>query len=262
MAEADVIVSWFASVPDDAKAAFQRPTQYLQLPAPPNRAYGQAVQDLGWPRPLRGAIQKYLPGTTPLRIALLGFSEGCHGLRNLLNSGDAGYVDAVLAIDGVHTPYVNKKVDPNTMEPWLRFGVRAIDDLALFVDTHSSIVPPGYASTTETADWLWDELTNGAPAGTKPPMPDLSVGPASVHVPAGPATGQDRTVQYPAPPWQAFKRFGGFVVLGCDNLDTGGGQADHIYQAHYVLPLVIEKFLADRWNNMDPHAPGASCYVG
>lgn len=262
MPEADVVVSWFASVPEAVKPAFQRPTSFVQLPAPPNRAYQQAVQDLDWAAPVRAAIKKYAPGVTPLRVALLGFSEGCHGVRNLLASGDGGRVDSVVAVDGVHTPYVNgKQVDPNTMKPWFEFAKQAVVNSRLFVDTHSSIVPPGFASTTETADWLWNTITNKSAAFTDPQVPALDIAPQTVHVNAPPAPAP-YDVAYPAPAWQPAKRAGGLVVLGCDNVDKPAGYADHIYQAKYVLPLVIAKFLAERWNNMDPHAPGQSCYVG
>jgi hypothetical protein len=262
MADADVVISWFASVPASVKSAFQRPTQYVQLPPPPNRAYKDAVQALGWPDPVGGAIRKYLPGVTAKRVALLGFSEGCHGLRNLLSSGDGLRIDSVLAIDGVHTPYVSgKQVDPNTMAPWFEFGKLAVVNERLFVDTHSSIVPPGFASTTETADYLWNKLTNSSPAFTEPPLPDMSVPPMSVHVGAPPAT-KPYDVAYPAPAWQPHKRAGGLVILGCDNRDVPAGYADHIYQAKAILPLTITRFLAMRWNNMDPEAPGQSCYYG
>ena len=261
MAEADVVISWFASVPDSVKSLFQRPTKFVQLPSPPNRAYGQAVQDLGQ-YPVLGAVKKYAPGTSPLRVAVLGFSEGCHGLRNLLGSADGGKIDSCVAIDGVHTPYVNgKQVDPNTMKPWFELAKLAVVNERLFVDTHSSIVPPGFASTTETADYLWNKITGDAPAFVNPALPDLSAPYATVHVGAPPAT-HPYDVEYPAPPWQPPKRAGGLIVLGCDNVDKPAGYADHIYQAKVVLPMVLARLLVPRWNAMDPKNTGQACYVG
>lgn len=258
--EADVIVSWsFASVPEAVKSAFQRPTQFVVLPTPASRGYGQQVQELGQ-NPVRAAIKKYLPGLTPLRVAVLGFSESCHGVRNLLNSGDGANIDACVAIDGIHTPYVNKKVDPNTMLPWLGIGSLAVVNARLFVATHSSIVPPGYASTTETAKYLWETLTGGSEAFTAPPVPDLSAPPTTIHIAGGPGTGKMRDISYPAPAWQTPLRAGGLVVLGCNNVDKPG-TADHIYQAKVILPLVLRRFLAERWNNIDPKALGGSCFI-
>lgn len=268
MPDADVIVSWsFATVPQEARAAFQRPTAYVELPTPPGRAYGSQVDKLGWPRPIRTAIQQYLPGVTPRRVAVLGFSESCHGVRNLLKSGDGGYVDAAVAIDGVHTPYVgSKQVDPNTMRPWLDFGRLAVENRRLMVVTHSSVVPPGYASTTETASYLWKTLTGSSEASAEedidPPLPPLTAPPRTIHIAGGPSTGATRDVHYPAPPWLPFKRRGGLVILGAKNLDKGGGQADHIYQAKVILPLVLTELLAARWNAIDPDDPGVACYIG
>lgn len=220
------------------------------------------MQGLNWPFPIRTAIKKYAPGVEPLRVALLGFSESCHGVRDLLTSGDGMLVDSVVAIDGLHTPYVNgKKVDPNTMKSWLEFAKLAVVNERLFVDTHSSIVPPNYASTTETADWLWKTITNEATPFTIPPLPDLSAPATSIHVSAKtspPSPPYD--VSYPAPAWQPGRRAGGLVVLGCDNVDPRG-YADHIYQAKVLLPLVLKQFLVERWNAMDPKDPGQSCFI-
>ena len=267
--EADVIVSWgFASVPDAVKELFTRPTRFVVIPTPANRGYKSQVEGLGWPFPVRTAIRKYAPGVEPLRVALLGFSESCHGLRNLLSSADGALVDSVIAIDGIHTPWIQpgNKVDPNTMKAWFEFAKLAIVNERLFVDTHSSVVPPSFASTTQTADWLWQQLTSdeenpfGSPPFTVPPVPNLVAPPTAVKVGVPPAKAP-YTVEYPAAPWQPPKRAQGLVILGCDNLDKPAGYADHIYQAKAILPLVLEKFLVNRWNSMDPKAPGQSCFI-
>jgi hypothetical protein len=146
------------------------------------------------------------------------------------------------------------------MKPWFEFAKLAVVNERLMVVTHSSIVPPGYASTTETADWLWNKLTVSSPPFAEPPLPDLSAPPTTVHVNAPPAT-DPYDVNYPAPAWQAHRRAGGLVVLGADNLDVPAGYADHIYQAKVVMPLVLTRLLAARWNAIDPADPGAACYV-
>jgi hypothetical protein len=249
----DVIIAWgHGPVPDAAKGAFQRPTQFLTLSNP------------NWRDPLSGLyppvktiIQKYAPGVRPLRVACLGFSASGQGVAALLGA-DGGHLDAAIVVDGMHT---GNPVTEAAMTPWILYGKRAVVNVGLLVVTHSSVVPPGYASTTMTADFLWKYLTGSDAAFVNPPLPDLSISPTSVHVSAGPATGKERTIDYPSAPWQPFKRAGGLVILGCDNLD-GPGTADHIYQAKAVLPLVLTKLLAERWNAIDPQDAGAACYVG
>lgn len=262
MPAADVVIAWaHGGIPASVHDAFQRPTKFVNLPNPEN--WSQSLAPYGYPSPVLAMVAKYAPGTQPRRVALLGFSASCQGVAQVLSSADGGKVDAVCAIDGIHVGYdAQHKPNAAGMKPWLEFGKLAVVNERLFVDSHSNVVPPNYASTTETADYLWNTLTAGSPPFTEPPMPELSVPPASVHVPAGPATGPDRTVDYPAPAWQEHRRAGGLVVLGCDNRDVPRGTADHIYQAKVMLPLALVKFLAPRWNEMDLNQPGQSCYVG
>lgn len=263
--KADVVVSYtFAPVPKEVQGAFTRPTRFVSIPTPANRGYKKQAQSMGWPHPIKTAIQRYAPDVEPQRVALLGFSESCHGVRNLLSSGDGAAVDAVIAIDGIHTPYIgNKQVDPNTMLPWVEFGKYALLNERLFVDTHSSVVPPGYASTTETAQYLWKLLTGESTSFTVPKLPNLSIPPAQVKISGSSPqiTGPARVVDYPEAPWNSLNRANGLVVLGCKNLDARG-TTDHIYQAKYVLPMVITQFLANRWNNIPPEGSESMCFVG
>lgn len=251
--EADIVIAWgHGPVPDAAKPAFQRPTKFLTLTNPD---WHDPLAGL-YP-PVRSILEKYAPGVTPLRVACLGFSASGQGVSALI-SADGGHLDAAIVIDGMHT---GKPVTEAAMTPWIAYGKRAVVDAALLVVTHSSVDPIKYASTTMTADFLWKYLTGGDDAFVDPPLPDLSIPSTTVHVLGGPSTGKDRTVDYPAPAWQPFKRAGGLVILGCDNRD-GPGTADHIYQAKAVLPLVLTRLLAPRWNAIDPHDVAAACYTG
>lgn len=197
-----------------------------------------------------------------MRVALLGFSESCHGVRNLLASADGALVDSVIAIDGIHTPWVQpgNKVEPNIMKAWLEFAKLAVVNERLFVDTHSSVEPPSYASTTQTANWLWKTITGEGSAFMVPAVPPLLVPPTTIKVGAPPAD-KPYSVEYPNALWEPYKRARGLVVLGCDNLDIPAGYADHIYQARAILPLVLEEFLVNRWNSMNPKDPGQSCFL-
>lgn len=251
--EADVIIAWgHGPVPEAAKSSFQRPTKFLTLTNPNWRDPLAGLNP-----PVRTILEKYAPGVRPLRVACLGFSASGQGVAALLGA-DGGHLDAAIVVDGMHT---GKPVTAAAMTPWINFGKRALIDACLFVVTHSSVVPPGYASTTMTADFLWKYLTGSDDAFVDPDLPPLSVPDTSVHVAAGPATGKERTIDYPKPAWQPFKRANGLVILGCDNLD-GPGTADHIYQAKAVLPLTLTALLAPRWNAIDPHDSNAACYTG
>lgn len=259
MEQADVVISWgFAPVPEEAKAAFARPTKFIALPTPQKRAYSAQVSGM-FPSPIRYAVTHFLPGVQPLRVACLGFSESCHGVRNLLNSADGANFDAAIAIDGVHTAYgPNKSVDPNGMKPWLEFAKYAVGQTngtsdRLLAITHSSIVPPNFVSTTATADWLWHQFTTEA-AGEIPAIPPLVTPPASIHVGSPPAS-HPYNVEYPEPDWQPGRRFNGLIILGCNNRDIPAGYADHIYQARVILPAVVTGLLAERWNANDPGEP-------
>lgn len=261
MPDADVVIAWaHGSVPNAARTAFSRPTKFVTLPNP--SSWSQALQEYGFPNPVRGMVAKFAPGTTPVRVALLGFSASCQGVAQVLASGDGGRVDSVLAVDGIHVGYASsggkRSLNAAGMKSWLEFGKLAVVNERLFVVSHSSVVPPNYASTTETADYLWDTLTGGSPAFAVPPLPDLSWPPTSVTTSVN---GPTRTVQYPSPPWNEQKRAGGLIVLGCENLDKPSGTADHVYQAKVVIPLTVTELLAARWNGMDPGAPEQACYI-
>lgn len=248
MAEADVVVSWFASVPSGVRAKFQRPTKFVDLPVPPGRKYKEAVAELGQ-TPIANAIAKYAPGTTPLRVALLGFSEGVTGVANLLASGDGNRIDSVIAIDGIHAQY------PLTAPPKTFFEVakQALVNEMLFVDSYSSVKPPGYASTTETADIIWkflDPNSDGGGPVVDPALPPLVADPRTIKSNALPGI-PSKLVEYPTIPWKLQRRANGLVLLGLSNNDPNG-VADHQYQAAVMLPLVLSAFLVERWNTLDP----------
>jgi len=92
----------------------------------------------------------------PGRIALVAWSAGYGAIRKILATPDYDRIDAVILLDGLHTAYAGprgeKRVDDRDLEPFARFARDAAVGKKLFVFTHSSIVPVGYASTTETAD--------------------------------------------------------------------------------------------------------------
>jgi len=92
-------------------------------------------------------------------VTLAGWSAGCGAIREILKSPQAyARVRRVLAIDGIHTGYLGGKPDPENLQIYLKLGRDAMQGAKQFIITHSEIFPGTYASTTETADYLLDQL--------------------------------------------------------------------------------------------------------
>ena len=99
-------------------------------------------------------------------ITLAGWSAGCGALRELLRQpACAERVDRVIAIDGIHTDYVDGKPGPlesrletTKLAPWVACAREAIAGRKNLLILHTEIFPGTFASTTETADWLIGEL--------------------------------------------------------------------------------------------------------
>jgi hypothetical protein len=105
-------------------------------------------------------------GTHFDHVWLGGWSAGCGAIRQILLSPDSySRVDAVLAIDGIHTDYTDgkpgpleSKIDPANLRVWLQLARDAVAGRKRLVVTHSEIFPGTFASTTETADYLLAQL--------------------------------------------------------------------------------------------------------
>lgn len=115
-------------------------------------------------------------------VTLTSWSAGYGASREILKA-PANYarVDRLLLIDGMHTDYVSRKPDgkagapakgnadrndgslENELEPaglsvFLQFARDAVAGRKRMIVTHSEIFPGTYASTTETAEWLLNQL--------------------------------------------------------------------------------------------------------
>ncbi len=88
------------------------------------------------------------------RIALSAWSAGYGAVEKILEQPLGRRVDAVILLDGLHSGYMDGHVNGMQLKGIMDFAQRATRDRALFFFSHSSIIPPGYASTTETANWL------------------------------------------------------------------------------------------------------------
>lgn len=156
-------------------------------------------------------IERIKAQSPPIRATYLsGFSAGYGAIRQILtHQPDA--IDGVLLIDGLHTGYVSGRVDDAKMMPFLRYAERAVRGEKRFVITHSEIFPGTFASTTETSDWLLQQL------GMKR-TPVVKWGPHGMQQ-------------------LSEARRGSFVVLGF----AGNSAPDHIDQLHGLatfLPML------------------------
>ena len=127
--------------------------------------YATAIAEAGrFPSLLDEAERK--AGVQFRPITLVGWSAGCGALRELLRQpASVSRVDRVVAIDGIHTDYVDGKPGPlesrletAKLEPWAAFAREAIAGRRRLLVLHTEIFPGTFASTTETADWLVREL--------------------------------------------------------------------------------------------------------
>ena len=95
-------------------------------------------------------------------VGLTAWSAGYGAVRAILRDKEAyERVSFVLLIDGMHAGYEKggeKKLLAEDLAVFARFAEGAAGGKKQMIVTHSEIVPDGYASTTETADYLLHHL--------------------------------------------------------------------------------------------------------
>ena len=130
------------------------------------------------------------------------------------------YPIVVFLLDGLHCGYAPNSLNAMQIGPFIEFSRLAAAGQKLMFVSHSSIIPPGYASTTETANLLV-RAVGGRPTRTKPR--------------AGDPMGLELV--------QRFSH-GNFHVRGF----SGNDKMDHC--AHFgLLQDVARVHLAPRWNS-------------
>ncbi len=100
------------------------------------------------------------------RVILGGWSAGCGAIRQILKTPESyARVNGVIAIDGIHTDYVDGKPGPlesklgeANLQVWVQVARDAVAGRKRVLITHSEIFPGTFASTTETADYLLNAL--------------------------------------------------------------------------------------------------------
>ncbi len=103
-------------------------------------------------------LAKHCPGAKRRRLAISSWSGGYGAAyRILVEESNVELIDAILLSDGLHSAMANKftrEIKPDGLAPFTRFAERAAKGDKMLAIAHSSIVPPGYSSTTETATYL------------------------------------------------------------------------------------------------------------
>lgn len=97
------------------------------------------------------------------RLTVTSFSAGFGGVREMLKDQQTyDRIDALVMADSIHAGFVGvpeeRRVNPDHMQPFVRFAKDAAEGRKTLVISHSAIEPPTYASTTETADCIISEV--------------------------------------------------------------------------------------------------------
>ncbi len=102
------------------------------------------------------------------RIGLSAWSAGYGAVGEILRHPQwAARVDTVVLLDGLHAGYDGDSLRASQLSPFVAFARQARGGEKLMFVSHSSIIPPGYASTTETANYLIHAL-GGRPSAARP----------------------------------------------------------------------------------------------
>ncbi len=90
------------------------------------------------------------------KVALTAWSAGYGAVEQILRQKQGKeQVDAVVLLDGLHSGYdADGSLQDNQLAPFVDFAKRAKAGKRFMYVSHSSIIPPGYSSTTETAGYL------------------------------------------------------------------------------------------------------------
>lgn len=156
------------------------------------------------------------------KIGLSAWSAGYGAVQQIISqSYGKEVVDAVILLDGLHVSYAGDGTLERTgLEPFIDFAKRAKAGKRFMFASHSSIIPPGYASTTETVSYLIHEL-GGKPKPQKPRKGD--------------PMGLELNAKFDA---------GNFHARGYD----GNDKMDHC--AHFgVLRDVLKSRIKPRWKS-------------
>ncbi|AKT39444.1 hypothetical protein [Chondromyces crocatus] len=96
------------------------------------------------------------------KLALSAWSAGYGAIEQILRQPAGKKVDSVILLDSLHAGYLDeqaKSLKVVQIEPFIEFARSASAKKKFMFLSHSSIIPPGYASTTEVADFMIKRLS-------------------------------------------------------------------------------------------------------
>jgi hypothetical protein len=103
------------------------------------------------------------------KLGLSAWSAGYGAIDQILRQTGGKNVDAVILLDSLHAGYENeqqKTLKTLQLDPFVAFAKRAAAGKTFMFMSHSSIIPPGYASTTEVASYVLQKI-GGKPQKAK-----------------------------------------------------------------------------------------------
>lgn len=119
-------------------------------------------------------VVKRVGATHVRKLALVSWSAGFASIAKILRVPRYyAMTDAVVLLDSLHSAYTaNGDVDVRMLDPFVRFARDAARGDKTMVMTHSAIVPPGYASSTEATRALLTaiDVPTAAPSDTTDPL--------------------------------------------------------------------------------------------
>ena len=88
-------------------------------------------------------------------VGLSSWSAGYGAVQEIINQPyGKKVVDTVILLDGLHSGYQGNSLNEAQLKPFTDWAKEAAHGRKFMFVSHSSIIPPGYASTTETANYL------------------------------------------------------------------------------------------------------------
>lgn len=103
------------------------------------------------------------------KLTLSSWSAGYGAIEQILRHPGGRSIDAVVLLDSLHTGYVDersKSLKTQQIDVFVDYAKKAAKKKGFMFMSHSSIIPPGYASTTEVASYMIGEL-RGKPKKAK-----------------------------------------------------------------------------------------------
>jgi hypothetical protein len=124
-----------------------------------SQAYAEAFAGAQPLEELLGTVGAALAPARLRYLVLSGWSAGYGALREILREHPT-VPNALVLLDSLHSAYGpdGQSLVEESLAPFVAFARRAQSREAVMVLTHSEIRPPGYASTSEVASHLIDEL--------------------------------------------------------------------------------------------------------